>query len=126
MMYTRLSVLSEPGVVRTTLNRPDLHNAFDETLILELTDCFRTAAADSTSRVVVLGGAGPSFCAGADLEWMGRMAGYSEAENVEDARKLQQMFAVIAECPQVTIARVHGAAMGGGAGLAAVCDVTIA
>ncbi len=126
MDYTRILVDSRPPAAQVTLNRPDVHNAFDETLIAELSDCFARLSEDPAVRAVVLQGAGPSFCAGADLAWMGRMAGYTRAQNVADARALQRMFAVIARCPRVTVARVHGAAIGGGAGLAAVCDIAIA
>lgn len=113
-------------VATVTLNRPDVHNAFDEALIGGLTDAFVHLAEDASIRVVVLTGTGTSFCAGGDLAWMRRMAGYSQEENVRDAHLLQQMFTAIADCPKVTIARVHGAAMGGGAGLVAACDVAIA
>lgn len=121
-----LEVTIASQVAEITLNRPKAHNAFDDVLIAELTDVFTQLREDRTVRAIVLKGAGVSFCAGADLAWMGRMAGYSQAENVADARALQQMFAAIAECPKVTIARVQGAAIGGGAGLVAVCDLAIA
>lgn len=113
-------------VARVTLNRPEVHNAFNETLITEVTDAFDSLSANESVRAVVLAGAGKSFCAGADLDWMRRMAGYSNEENVEDARALQRMFAAIAHCPRPTIAAVHGAAIGGGVGLAAACDIAIA
>src|SRR5579871_1208519 len=120
--YTRLLLDYRPPVAVVTLNRPDLHNAFDETLIAELTACFTDLSREAAVRVVVLTGAGASFCAGADLAWMGRMAAYTHAENLADARTLQQMVAAIAGCPQITLAQVQGAAIGGGAGLVAVCD----
>ena len=123
---TPLRVEIEGGIARITLDRPSVHNAFDDKLIADLTDCYTRLGTDTSIRVIVLAGAGPSFCAGADLAWMRRMANYTEAENRADARKLQQMFAVIALCPKVTIARVQGAAIGGGAGLVAVCDIAIA
>jgi methylglutaconyl-CoA hydratase len=113
-------------VCRLTLNRPEIHNAFNETLIAELTDAIGALSRDESVRVIVLEGAGKSFCAGADLDWMRRMASYSHEENLEDARALQRMFASIAHCPKPTIAAVHGAAIGGGAGLVAVCDIAIA
>ncbi len=124
--YLHLLIQQHNAVAEVTLNRPDAHNAFDETLIAELTDCVTQLSEDAAVRVIVLRGAGASFCAGADLSYMGRMAGYTPEENRTDARALQRMFAVLANCPQVTIARVQGAALGGGAGLAAVCDITIA
>lgn len=117
----------QTGAMATlTLNRPDVHNAFDEPLIAELTQAYTELSQDATVRVIILRGAGKSFCAGADLNWMRRMADYTQEENLEDARRLEALFAAIAGCPQVTIARIQGAAMGGGAGLAAVCDIAIA
>jgi methylglutaconyl-CoA hydratase len=126
MEYTRLLVNRAEAVAEVTLNRPEIHNAFDEILIAELTDCFTQLSDDKAVRAVVLKGAGASFCAGADLAYMGKTAAYSHEENLADARALQRMFAVMAHCPKVTIAQVHGAAIGGGAGLVAVCDVAIA
>ncbi|HZT42496.1 MAG TPA: enoyl-CoA hydratase/isomerase family protein [Chthonomonadaceae bacterium] len=126
MNPTRLLVDQRQAVVTITLNRPDLHNALDEILIEELTGVFTQSGSDPGVRAIVLKGAGPSFCAGGDLNWMTRVAQYSHAENLADARELQQLFNAIAECPKVTIAQVHGAAMGGGVGLVAVCDIAIA
>ena len=122
---TSLGVEIEGSIARITLNRPEVHNAFDGRLIAELTDCYVRLGTEASIRVIVLAGAGTSFCAGADLGWMRRMADYTEEENRADARKLQQMFTEIARCPKVTIARVQGAAIGGGAGLVAVCDIAI-
>jgi 6-phosphofructokinase 1 len=123
-----MSVLIDrtPPITRITLNRPDTHNAFDETLIAQLTEAFESLREDAATRVVVLQGAGKSFCAGADLHWMGKMVDYSFAENLEDARRLARMFEAIDHCPKPVVGRVHGAAMGGGAGLVAVCDVAVA
>lgn len=115
-----------PPVARVTLNRPDRHNAFDETLIAELTDAFTRLGADPAVRAIVISGAGPSFCAGADLGWMARMAAATHDENLADGRRAQRMFQAIASCPKATIARIHGAALGGGSGLAAACDIAIA
>jgi methylglutaconyl-CoA hydratase len=126
MGYLHLLLDDRRPIVGVTLNRPERHNAFDETLIAELTDCFTQLNQDATVRAIVLKGEGMAFCAGADLTWMGRMAGYSHDENVADARRMQQMFHAIARSPKVTIAQVHGAAIGGGAGLAAACDIAIA
>jgi methylglutaconyl-CoA hydratase len=126
MTYTHILLDLQPPIATVTLNRPEQHNAFDDTLIAELTDCIGRLNQEESIRVIVLCGAGSSFCAGADLEWMGRMAGYSRDQNLQDARRLQGMFAGIAESPKVTIAKVHGPAMGGGAGLVAVCDVAVA
>lgn len=126
MTFSRLLLEKRDEVARITLNRPEVHNAFDEVLISELTAVFGELAGDAQVRAIVLAGAGSSFCAGADLNWMRRMADYSHDENVADARNLQQMLAAIYESPKVTIAHVHGAAMGGGAGLVAACDIAIA
>ena len=121
-----LLVKQNNAVATVTLNRPQVHNAFDEMLIQEITDCFARLSEKADVRAIVLRGAGESFCAGADLHWMRRMADYSQEENRADAAKLQRMFAAIADCPKPTIARVQGAAIGGGAGLVAVCDIAIA
>ena len=122
--YSTLIVNRRKGLTEVTLNRPEVRNAFDENLISELTDVVSRMAREG-SRALVLRGAGTNFCAGADLNWMRRASEYTREENVEDAGRLQQMFAAIAHFPGVTIAVVHGAAIGGGAGLAAVCDVTV-
>jgi len=109
-----------------TLNRPAVRNAFNEQLIAEMTTWADHAAADSSLRGVVMSGAGPSFCAGADLGWMAKMAGYTQEENLRDARAAAAMFASIDKLPVPVIAQIHGAALGGGAGLAAVADVAVA
>jgi methylglutaconyl-CoA hydratase len=126
MSYTRLLLDRAGSVATVTLNRPDVHNAFDEILIAELTEVYTRLNADPGVRAIVLQGAGTSFCAGADLHWMARMADYTPEENRADARALQQMLAAIAHSPKVTLARVQGVAMGGGVGLVAVCDLAIA
>ena len=123
--YTTLDIAIRDAVALVTLNRPDVHNAFDETLIAEFTAALRALGADNAVRVVVVAGAGASFCAGADLNWMKRMAGYSRAQNLADARGLATMLATLNELPKPTIARVQGAAFGGGAGLVACCDIAI-
>ena len=109
-----------------TLNRPEVRNAFNEQLIAEMTAWAERAAADSSLRGVVISGAGPSFCAGADLAWMAKMAGYTQEENLRDARAAAAMFAAIDTLPVPVIAQIHGAALGGGAGLAAVADIAVA
>lgn len=109
-----------------TLNRPDVRNAFNEQVIAELTAWAASARADRALRGVVLTGAGPAFCAGADLSWMAKMAGYSREENVRDARAAADLFAAIDTLPVPVIAQVHGAALGGGAGLVAVADIAVA
>ena len=114
------------GVATVTLNNPDKHNAFDDDLIAQLSRTFETLEADPAVLVVVLQGAGRSFSAGADLAWMRRMADYSYEENHRDARLMAAMFRRINSLSKPTIARVHGAAFGGGVGLAAVCDLVFA
>lgn len=113
-------------VAEVRLNRPEVHNAFNETLIHELTETFRDISASDKTRVVVLSGEGKSFCAGADLNWMAKMKDYSMEQNIEDSRKLAEMFHTINECPKVVIGKIHGAALGGGVGLVSVCDYAIA
>jgi methylglutaconyl-CoA hydratase len=109
-----------------TLARPDLHNAFNDEMIREITAAFSSLAAAPKVRAVVLSGEGKSFCAGADVNWMKRMVGYSFEENVADANLLAAMLRSIRECPKPVIARVHGAAYGGGVGLVAACDMAVA
>jgi len=109
-----------------TLNRPERHNAFDDSLIAELTGAFQDAAADPAVRVVVLDSVGKSFSAGADLDWMRRMAGYDHQRNLADARALADLMRTIESCPKPTIAVVQGAAYGGGVGLVACCDMAVA
>ncbi|MBT3400033.1 MAG: enoyl-CoA hydratase/isomerase family protein [Rhodospirillaceae bacterium] len=114
------------GVGRITMARPQKHNAFDDGLIADLSAAFEAAGRDDAVRVVVLEGEGKSFSAGADLGWMQRMADYSDAENLADARKLAGMMRILNELPRPTIARVQGAAFGGGVGLVATCDIAFA
>lgn len=123
--WTRLEVEEREGVRLVGLARPKVHNAFDETLIAELTAAFREADADPAVRAVLLHASGPSFCAGADLEWMKRVAGYGRAENLADAHALAAMLAAIATCSKPTLACVQGNAFGGGVGLIACCDIAI-
>jgi len=113
-------------VAQVTLNRPEVHNAFNAELVARLTETFEGLRARDDVRVIVLRGEGASFCAGADLNWMSAMVNYSYAQNLDDARALARMFEVIDHCPKPVIARVHGAAMGGGVGLVAVCDLAFA
>jgi methylglutaconyl-CoA hydratase len=124
--YTTIDVAERNGVALITLNRPEVHNAFDETLIAELTRALAALDAAPTVRAVVLLGAGPSFCAGADLNWMRRMAGYSYEENSADAAALATLLETLYALSKPTIARVHGAAYGGGVGLIACCDIAVA
>jgi methylglutaconyl-CoA hydratase len=124
--YTALQLERRNAVALIALNRPEIHNAFDEILIAELTRALRAAERDTSVRAVVLLGAGGSFCAGADLNWMRKMAGFSHAQNLADARALSTMLSTLALLAKPTIARVHGAAFGGGVGLVACCDIAVA
>ena len=126
MSENTIQVSVAQHVARVTLNRPDLHNAFDDALIHELTLALEEAARDPSVRVLVLAGAGKSFSAGADLNWMKRMASYSEADNARDAVALANLMRTLAGLPKPTIARVQGAALGGGVGLVACCDIAVA
>ncbi len=115
----------ERGVVRVTLNRPAVHNAFNEGMIGELTDAFADLGKQDGVRVIVLAGNGASFSAGADLNWMKRAAEQDEYANREDALSMARMFDTLNTCPKPTVALVQGAALGGGVGLVACCDVVI-
>ena len=114
------------AVTRITLNRPEVRNAFNAELIASLTQAFRTVAAEPRTRVVVFGGQGKAFCAGADLGWMRAMAGYDWAQNCADAQALADMLWAVYACPVPVVARLHGDCYAGGVGLAAVCDVLVA
>ncbi|MDF2179952.1 enoyl-CoA hydratase/isomerase family protein [Aliiglaciecola sp. CAU 1673] len=114
------------GVATLTLNRPEKHNAFDDKLILALTEHFKEAGSDPKVRVLVLAANGKSFCAGADANWMKRMASYSFEENVADAKALATMLYTLNSLPKPTIAKVNGAAYGGAVGLVACCDMAVA
>ena len=124
--FKTIGVADRNGVALVTLDRPDRHNAFDETMIAELTQALAVIEASPRIRAVVLLGAGASFCAGADLAWMERMAGFSYEENVGDARALAHLLQALSSLPKPTIARVHGPAYGGGVGLVACCDIAVA
>src|SRR5215831_11976786 len=123
--YETIDVAVRNAIAIVTLDRPAVHNAFNETLIAELTVALRALDADESVRAVVLAGAGESFCAGADLNWMKKMAGFSRAQNLADARALAAMLATLNGLSKPTVARVHGASYGGGVGLVACCDIAI-
>ena len=125
-MYRNILTEVGGGVGIITLNRPERHNAFDDALIEELTAAVTAMADDPAVRVLVLSGTGKSFCAGADLNWMKRAAAFSPEESVADARALAEMLRVLAQTEKPTVARVQGAALGGGVGLVAACDIAIA
>jgi len=114
------------GVGIIWLNRPELRNAFNDDMIAELTTALKALEADAAIRAVVLAGAGPAFCAGADLNWMKRMSGYSFAQNHADAMGMATMLHTLYTLKKPTIARVHGAAFAGGVGLVAACDMAVA
>lgn len=126
MSYETLEIVREAGVATIWMNRPDVHNAFNAQLIADLTTACIELDADDSVRAVVLAGRGKSFSAGADLNWMKAAGEASEAENFADAMKLAGMLRTLAEMKKPTIARVHGAALGGGMGLASACDICIA
>ena len=126
MPYKHLRRTEEGPVATVILARPDAHNALNADLIDELKRCFEELAEDQETRVVVLAGEGRSFCAGADIGYMRETATFSYEENLEDARRLAMMYWTIDECPKPVVAKVQGAAMGGGAGLLAVADVVVA
>ncbi|BDU17113.1 enoyl-CoA hydratase-related protein [Lysobacter auxotrophicus] len=125
-MTNPLLNLREGPVARLRLNRPELHNAFDAMLIAALTGALEAVAEDDSVRVVVLEGEGPSFSAGADLNWMRGMAAASEEANRTDSLALARLMRTLDELPRPTVARVQGAAFGGGVGLVACCDIAIA
>jgi methylglutaconyl-CoA hydratase len=118
--------VSTVGAVATvTLNRPEVRNAFNDEVIAELTALFVALGERDEVRCIVLAGNGPAFCAGADLNWMKRMAGFTRDENLADAEALANMLRVIYRCPKPTIARVHGDVYAGGTGLVAACDIAV-
>ena len=126
MSYRTLEIERKDGVATLWMNRPDVFNAFDEILIDELTLACREVNADDSVRVVVLAGRGKHFSAGADLNWMKRASAASEAENFEDAKRFANMLRSLSELDKPSIARVQGAALGGGTGLTAACDMAVA
>jgi len=124
-MSKAVSIIRNGPVAEIWMDRPEVHNAFDARLIAELTTALDALAADTGVRVVVLGGAGASFSAGADMHWMRAMASASEADNRADALALARLLRTLDALPKPTIARVHGTALGGGVGLIACCDIAI-
>lgn len=125
-MYETLEIERDGKVATIWMNRPAVFNAFDEQLIAELAAACRELDGDPTVRVVVLGGRGKHFSAGADLNWMKRAAQFTEAQNLDDARKFAGMLRTLSQMSKPTIARVQGAALGGGTGLTAACDMAVA
>jgi methylglutaconyl-CoA hydratase len=136
MTYRHLDVRRDGAIEYLTLNRPEVRNAINDEVAAELTTWAAAAraaaagasgaAADADLRVVLLSGAGPTFCAGADINWMSRALEYSAEENIRDATAMAEMFDALNTLPVPVVGRVHGAALGGGAGLAAICDIVVA
>jgi methylglutaconyl-CoA hydratase len=127
MAYKTLEIAQDSsGILTVRLNRPDVRNAFNEVLIEELTSVFSKDAKKAEVRLVVLRGNGPVFCAGGDLNWMKKAVDYSPAENLEDTRKLTNLFGLMNELSTPIIGAIHGAAIGGGVGLVSVCDIAVA
>ncbi len=126
MKNSTILVESNKGCARVTLNRPDRRNAFDALMVEELCEAFRTLGQDHSVRTIILGGAGSTFCAGADLRWMGRDRIISLTEARQDAELLLRMLRTIDACPCPVIGRIQGAVYGGGIGLIAACDMTVA
>jgi len=123
---TLLTDISAQGVATLIMNRPAIHNAFDDIFIKDLTTALRSLDDDFAVRVIVLAASGQSFSAGADVNWMKRVAEYTEKENIEDARTLAELMQTLNELKKPTIAKIQGPAFGGGVGLVACCDVAIA
>ncbi|USX26932.1 enoyl-CoA hydratase/isomerase family protein [Oxalobacteraceae bacterium OTU3CINTB1] len=126
MAFTTLNVTRDGKIATVTLNRPDTRNAFNEETIAEITRAFRELGADDELRAIVLAANGPAFCAGADLNWMKEMAGYTHAENHADALQLAEMLRTIYLCPKPVVAKVQGDCYAGGMGLVAACDIIVA
>ena len=119
-------VIRDGALARVVLNRPEVHNAFNDRMLEDLLGVFGSIRNDDAIRVVVLTGEGKSFCAGGDLNWMKRVIAYTYQENYEDSLKLARMLREIYTCPKPVIGRINGPAMGGGTGVVAVCDIAIA
>jgi len=126
MTFATLQVEARDAILYVTLNRPEVHNAFNDVLIAEAIELFTSLESRTNIRAVVLAGVGQNFCAGADLNWMSKMVSYSRDENIRDSSLLAKMFALMNDCPIPMIGRIQGAAIGGGVGLVAVCDIVVA
>lgn len=124
--YQTILFSQKEKVVRISLNRPEVHNAFNATMIWELAEAFEEAKKDESARVIVLAGVGESFCAGADLNWMREIIRYSYEQNLQESLEVAELMHKIYTLPKPTIARINGAAIGGGNGLFSVCDIAIA
>ena len=126
MKYETLKLHREKDLVTVSLNRPEVHNAMNEKLMKELTNCFKDLKNDKSTRIIIITGNGKSFCAGADLNWMKSMTKYSKEDNIKDSRLLLELYETIYNCPKPVIAKINGHAFGGGVGLIAVCDIIFA
>ena len=126
MKYDTIIVSKEKDTATVILNRPNVHNAFNDTLMKELTRCFEILGSDDDLRLIILTGSGKSFCAGADINWMKSMINYSIEENIRDSKLLLDLYEMIYSCPKPVLGRINGHVFGGGLGLLAVCDITIA
>ncbi|MEC4718987.1 enoyl-CoA hydratase/isomerase family protein [Noviherbaspirillum sp. CPCC 100848] len=126
MNWQTLDVKIEGKLATVTLNRPEVRNAFNETTIAEITQVFGELGRDENLRAIVLAANGPAFCAGADLNWMKKMAGYTHEENRADAAQLAEMLRAIYACPKPVVAKIQGDCYAGGMGLAAACDISVA
>lgn len=126
MHFQTLEVTTHGSVATVQLNRPDMRNAFNELMIGEILGTFRALGANAGIRAIVLAANGPAFCAGADLNWMKKMAAYTRAENVADAAQLADMLRTIYACPKPVVAKIQGDCYAGGMGLVAACDIAVA
>ncbi|EMR73560.1 enoyl-CoA hydratase/carnithine racemase [Thermoplasmatales archaeon SCGC AB-539-N05] len=126
MKYETIKIYRKKDVTTVAFNRPEVHNAMNEKLMKELTSCFKKLSQDDDTRIIILTGNGKSFCAGADLNWMKSISKYSKEENIQDSGFLLNLYETIYTCPKTVIGRINGHAFGGGVGLIAVCDITIA
>jgi methylglutaconyl-CoA hydratase len=124
-MTLSIDIAQTGHIATVTLNRPEVRNAFNDEVIVELASAFNELGTRADVRCIVLAASGTAFCAGADLNWMKRMAGYSREENVADAAALARMLNVIYHCPKPTIARIQGDVYAGGTGLVAACDIAV-
>jgi len=126
MKYDTIDIQKTKNITTVYLNRPEVHNAINEKLMIELTSCFNELSRDDNTRIIILSGNGKSFCAGADLHWMKSMMKYSKDENIKDSSLLLDLFESIYSCSKPVIGRINGSAFGGGIGLLAACDIVIA
>lgn len=123
--YETLTLEKKEGIAEVCLNRPQVHNAFNEVVVKELTEVFNRLEKDEDVWLIILTGKGKSFCAGADLNWMKKMVNYSWEENVADSLEMSKMFETIDRCPKPVLGKVNGSAFGGGVGLVCVCDIAV-